>query len=431
MSRGPSDCKFHIPVTPYNPRLVSEGIAGVHSFDPALLERCQWPQLSSRTAEGGCGGPIVSEQIKIMWVDNKLVFPISFDAKPLAEKMKGNANEIAYHASFVAQLDGQVAYVPAGVSSSFDSSTNQSSTINGSANSHPDYLILVESPIAEVQAIRFRAQQAVIVDPFVKHSMPIPVDGNFEFSVWHRSVNASLQLDADPAGPSPIIINLNKVDRSTPICISRVPHHEQHSSKHASKSTTSLSKHFAKDLLPLDEVNPEQFSQFGRLIANFAEHIEQITEVLWPGSQTNDGTAGILDQDFLLNWQYKEGSDERDVMELVFEELGVYRANLLMARPDGSFFVQPTDFNDVFAMIFALPNKDNGNPIEETLKVFTFRNGNCLRLEPGVWHSVPIPLLNGDKQGILFREIVAATNANLVINVLAETGHPIQFVQGA
>ena len=30
---------------------------------------------------------------------------------------------------------------------------------------------------------------------------------------------------------------------------------------------------------------------------------------------------------------------------------------------------------------------------------------------------------------VVFTEVIAATNANLVINVLEECGHPVQFVQ--
>lgn len=46
-----------------------------------------------------------------------------------------------------------------------------------------------------------------------------------------------------------------------------------------------------------------------------------------------------------------------------------------MARPDGSFYIQPSDHNSVFAMALALPSPDNGNPIKETLRIFAFRNG--------------------------------------------------------
>lgn len=51
------------------------------------------------------------------------------------------------------------------------------------------FLILIENPVAEIHAIRFNSNQSVIVDPYVKHSMPIPLEGTFEFNVWHRSVN--------------------------------------------------------------------------------------------------------------------------------------------------------------------------------------------------------------------------------------------------
>ena len=94
------------------------------------------------------------------------LFP-KIEAKPLAEKI--HSNEILYHAKYLAQLDGQVAYVPA-------------------LSSTTGYLILVENNIAEIFAIRFTASQVAIVDPFIKHSMPIPLNGTLEFTAWHRSV---------------------------------------------------------------------------------------------------------------------------------------------------------------------------------------------------------------------------------------------------
>lgn len=44
-----------------------------------------------------------------------------------------------------------------------------------------------------------------------------------------------------------------------------------------------------------------------------------------------------------------------------------------------------------------------------------------------MWHSVPIPVAGTGP--IVFTELIAATNAHIVANVKAETGHPIQLVQ--
>lgn len=77
-------------------------------------------------------------------------------------------------AAFLAQLDGQVAYVPR---------TEPNDKNTGSA-----FIILIENLLAEIHAIRFSVTQSVIIDPYVKHSMPIPIDGTLEFNVWHRAV---------------------------------------------------------------------------------------------------------------------------------------------------------------------------------------------------------------------------------------------------
>lgn len=70
-------------------------------------------------------------------------------------------------------------------------------------------------------------------------------------------------------------------------------------------------------------------------------------------------------------------------------DLGIYRANvnklnlysiilflkLLMARPDGTFYIQPSHTTDAFVMAFALPDSHTGEPIDRTLQAFTFRDG--------------------------------------------------------
>ena len=46
-----------------------------------------------------------------------------------------------------------------------------------------------------------------------------------------------------------------------------------------------------------------------------------------------------------------------------------------MARPDGTFYLQPSDFNDQFAMAVALADPQTGEPQDQTLQAFIFRNG--------------------------------------------------------
>jgi hypothetical protein len=56
---------------------------------------------------------------------------------------------------FIAQLDGEVAYQPSDQNIEF-------------------YYILVENVDHKLNAIRFAPDQTAVLDPFVKHSMPIP-----------------------------------------------------------------------------------------------------------------------------------------------------------------------------------------------------------------------------------------------------------------
>jgi hypothetical protein len=52
-----------------------------------------------------------------------------------------------------------------------------------------------------------------------------------------------------------------------------------------------------------------------------------------------------------------------------------------MARPDGSFYVQPLLHSEAFIMALALPDEETGEPIESSLKAFFFRNGRFWDME--------------------------------------------------
>jgi len=111
-----------------------------------------------------------------------------------------------------------------------------------------------------------------------------------------------------------------------------------------------------------------------------------------------------------------------------------------MTRPDGSFYVHPKHKATSFAMVFANPDKATGEPIKSSLKGFVFRNGKlfknmqilisilgqAIKLSAGIWHTVPIPLFY-EQEGGEFREIIAETNANIVINLKFECNRPLTF----
>lgn len=50
-----------------------------------------------------------------------------------------------------------------------------------------------------------------------------------------------------------------------------------------------------------------------------------------------------------------------------------------MARPDGSFYLHPSELSDAFAMAVALPDAHNGEPLDHSLRAFIFRNGFVAR----------------------------------------------------
>ncbi|CAD5232186.1 unnamed protein product [Bursaphelenchus xylophilus] len=406
----------HIAITPYHPDLVLNGIKAVKDLSEYTLKKLPWPhEKGHRKPAGGDGGEIVAETINVVWQDNQLVFPLSDVPQALATRGRDHSI-IKYHGLFLAQLDGEVAYQPSEQNVDF-------------------YYILIENVDHKWNVIRFAADQTAIVDPFVKHSMPIPSRFGLEYNAVHRAVNAveKFIVDSDEAP----VFNIMKVDRQTLVASGRVPQkyisagHEHH----------SLTKSFSKKLLSLEEANNENFEPYGQVISD-PGHFEEPTEVLWPGTLAKEGYAGFLEQDFQMSWV----SNGEGNFELVFKglsgsfagdegkpgveyspELGIYKANLLLTRPDSSFFLKAASSEAVFAMVFALPKDGKGDPEEHSLRAFVFSGGRALRLPANIWHSVPIPLAN--QESILLTEVIAATNANLTIDVEAETGHPIQFTQ--
>lgn len=234
--------------------------------------------------------------------------------------------------------------------------------------------------------------------------MPIPSRFDFQYESFHRSVNAVEKFL--PNNEHPPIFNIMKVDRSTLVAAGRIPHknladhHEHH----------SISKSFSKKLLPLEEASDEIFADYGVLIYD-PHHNETPTEAPWPGVTTQDGFAGVLEQDFQMSWE----AGEEGTQELVFkglsgsfagdsgkpgveysQELGVYKANvrffciliyniivfqscflqLILTRPDSSFFLKTASSEAAFAMAFALSKEGKGEPDENSLRVFTFHSGN-------------------------------------------------------
>jgi ureidoglycolate hydrolase len=50
-----------------------------------------------------------------------------------------------------------------------------------------------------------------------------------------------------------------------------------------------------------------------------------------------------------------------------------------MARPDGTFYLQPANFEDNFVMAVALPDPNTGEPQDNTLQAFRFSGKQTIR----------------------------------------------------
>ncbi|KAI6189569.1 hypothetical protein M3Y97_00022700 [Aphelenchoides bicaudatus] len=412
----PNACHKHIAITPFSTDLVLNGVNAVTKFDPSTLKKLTWPQEKGcRKAQGGDFVENVAEDLRIVWQDDRLIFPVSEVPQALAERSQNSV--IRYQGMFIAQLDGQVAYQPSDQNIEF-------------------YYILVENVDHKLNAIRFGPDQTAVIDPFVKHSMPLPARFGLDYTVHHRPSNAIEAFLPDSVEPP--IFNLMKVDRVNLFAAGRIPQRQLASSN----EHFSLSKSFSKKLMTVEEPTADNFEKYGQIITD-PNHVEQVHEVPWPGVTTQDGYSGPLEQDFQMSWikneaghleiQFKgfsgsfAGDEGKPGVEF-HPELGVYKANLLLTRPDGTFFLKPASTEASFLMAFALAKNNKGEPDDSTLKTFVFHGGRGIRLHPFVYHTVPIPLAT--QESLIFSEIISATNANIAIDVLAEAGHPIQFAQG-
>jgi hypothetical protein len=75
----PNACHKHIAITPFSQDLVLNGVKAVVDFKPSSLKRLSWPQEKGcRKAQGG-DYPIspVRESLRIVWENDRLIFPIS------------------------------------------------------------------------------------------------------------------------------------------------------------------------------------------------------------------------------------------------------------------------------------------------------------------------------------------------------------------
>lgn len=67
------------------------------------------------------------------------------------------------------------------------------------------------------------------------------------------------------------------------------------------------------------------------------------------------------------------GAEGKPGVEFI-KSIGEYKVDVLMTRPDGSFYMFEKDRKAPFYMIFA-KSDEHGEPIKESLKVFSFALG--------------------------------------------------------
>uniref|UniRef100_A0AC34FLP2 Uncharacterized protein n=1 Tax=Panagrolaimus sp. ES5 TaxID=591445 RepID=A0AC34FLP2_9BILA len=436
-----------VKVTPLNDNLIENGIFPSERFDHATLRKCNWPKLPGhRTPEGGTGGEYFGEDVKVVWKDNKLIFPMGEIEVPIAER---NQDRITYYGSFVAQLDSDIAYYPEKHFVSIHSK---------------DFLIFVcckstTSDTPMFRAIHVPHGYGIVVEACIAHTMPIPLHANsVDFKVYHRSVNSVAQFNLT----NPLNVNIKDVDESTTIIVLKavVCDDEEEKSRRSRSPTPKkirLPVDFSSELLHAHPANASNFKEYGKVIDNIHEYEDSVTHEAWPRTITPKEFPGLefqpiadalseangeaLIQDFRMTWSthlFDKNSNSLRFNGLTGSFAGAegkpgveynkingeYKVDVLMKRPDGSFYIHAKERNSTFFMIVAKPDPESGEPIKESLKAFSFSPGHGARLEPGFWHSVPIPHSSCDI--VEFRETVAETNANIICNVHLESG-PLKF----
>uniref|UniRef100_A0A7E4ZYB2 AUDH_Cupin domain-containing protein n=2 Tax=Panagrellus redivivus TaxID=6233 RepID=A0A7E4ZYB2_PANRE len=428
-----------VRITPLKDSLVENGVYLAHNFDAATLKKLDWPVVEGRRfPEGGNGGEFLPEPLKMEWKHGKLIFPIGGDVEiPIAVR---HGDKITYDGGFVAQLDSDVAYFP------------EKHLINLHSK---DFLIFVcaQSTVTgekEFRAIRVPHGYGIVVEAFVAHSTPIPLhDNDVEFKVYHRSANAVAQFRLS----SPLVTHLSDVDESTTLIITKQV--DENASE--PKENVRLSPDFSKGIHKVEAATQANFCSYGLLVEDHHDYKEEVHHVAWPAStklinfpglelqdyedEFSDCRGEALVQDFRMTWE--QHPVERLTKNIRFNGLtgsfagaegkpgvefdattGKYSSSLLQTRPDGSFYIHPIQHKNHFLMIFAKPDA-SGEPIKDSIKVFSFGPGQGARIPPNVWHSVPIPFAT--EEYVEFRETISETNANVVLNVEFESSGPIEF----
>ncbi|CAJ0576355.1 unnamed protein product, partial [Mesorhabditis spiculigera] len=338
--------------------------ASLVSFDKKPeLKGLPWPSRGGRAVEGGDGDEFVKKKVA-------------------ADLSKSD---------LIVHVDGPVFY---------------------QANNNEQFNIIIQRAKLELQEFIIPAKNGILIQPNVAHSAPFGNGGGCTQTV--RATNGVLPAALYEMVEKPNFIQL-KLDAG-----------------------------FSKEKLILEEatsnaayeiVDQKDLDARSFRVAN-GRVVETVTPADWPLFLPNNeqhlaSNVQALEQEFTMEWV-----DEGHRKEILFKGLSgslaggegrpgvVYNKekktisiNLLLSRPDGSFFIST---NGELLMLIAQADH-NGEPLRSTLEAVSFKNG--VKLPAGWWHSVPFP--RPDVAKIHLYEKVASTNANIVINVAEETGSPL------
>ncbi|KAK0410241.1 hypothetical protein QR680_005020 [Steinernema hermaphroditum] len=349
------------------------------------FKKVPFPAATRRSVEGGDGGDFVKK-------DNQL-----------AQSISSKAEGLHFNGVLRAHFDGDVAYVP---------------------SEQATFVVLVKVPEshegAEFVAIEIPTTvEAIVIEAGVYHSL-IALDGKVAtFSIFFRETEI---IDSIPLAAA---LNTSKASA-------------WNLKKKALESRTDgadpkLDGSFSTRRLSTEKPTAESFAPYGKLFEKVENYKEHVACLPFKGHLSASGPH-LLSQDFRMEWIEGDAPGTKKIQfsgltgsfaggqgcpGVVKDSNGVISADLIMTRPDGSFCVEPIADSDEFLMFLATPGEDK-EPTTQSLKAFTFK-GITPILAPEVWHSVPIPTA----EKIVFRETISVTNANVVINVSAESGKPM------
>uniref|UniRef100_A0A0K0EXK7 SH2 domain-containing protein n=1 Tax=Strongyloides venezuelensis TaxID=75913 RepID=A0A0K0EXK7_STRVS len=388
-------------------------ILNVKEDRSSLITKAKWPKFLDYYTEGGDSGSIMTSCVHTEWIDNKGSVTFStLDVFDIVKKSENNIFEIS--PSFIKALDGDIIY-----------------------SSDKNFLIVFKVSIRGeedfIGCVFDGEKNEVLINKGILHTPPILYQETGDIKILQRMTNGisfeKLNLSMLRMNIEGNNINSNLITFTEESC--------EQSDKIAVKINDYVNTIKGVNTPSLLKAHETMKCFDGLEVIKIDNNFREVpVGTKWKNS-VFENKSKQLSQNFKMKWITEK--DEPRVTKIGFhglsgsfegeygepgimyrEEFKTYSYKLLMARPDGTFFLRSLTPDTGF-IISVVPSNESGRPDFSRLHNILVPYGYGIRLAPLVWHSVPFP--QECKSSVTLQEVICETNANVVIN-LEELSYP-------